>query len=71
MNNSTTDWLTAGEAASYLKVKPGTLLGWARAGKLTGYVLSGSERITWRFRTADLDAIMKPQPVALKNGRVQ
>lgn len=55
------DWLTAGEAASYLKVKTRTLLMWARAGKVKGYVLSGTDRITWRFRIPDLDAmLLKP-----------
>lgn len=55
------DWLTAGEAASYLKVKARTLLMWARAGKVKGYVLSGTDRITWRFRICDLDAmLLKP-----------
>lgn len=52
------DWLTAGEAASYLKVKNRTLLMWARAGKLKAYVLSGTNRITWRFRIPDLDAML-------------
>jgi excisionase family DNA binding protein len=33
------EWLTAGEAASYLKVEPRTLLMWTRQGKVKGYVL--------------------------------
>jgi excisionase family DNA binding protein len=51
-------WLTAAEAAAYLKVEPRTLLAWTRAGTVTGYVLSGTERITWRFRKIDLDATL-------------
>lgn len=56
MSNAT--WLTANEAADYLRVQPRTVLGWARAGKLKGYVLSGTDRITWRFRQIDLDATL-------------
>jgi len=41
-------WLTAREAASYLKVEPRTLLLWARQGRIKGYVLSGTERIGWK-----------------------
>ena len=67
----TTQWLTATEAAAYLRVEPRTLLAWARAGKVTGYVLSGTQRITWRFRTVDLDATMKVQSVALSKRRIQ
>ena len=33
-------WLTAGEAADYLKVKARTLLCWVRQGKIKGYALS-------------------------------
>ena len=64
-------WLTATEAAQYLRVEPRTLLMWARQGKVKGYVLSGIKRVTWRFRTDDLDATMSPPSVALKNGRIQ
>jgi excisionase family DNA binding protein len=64
-------WLTALEAAQYLRVEPRTLLMWARQGKVKGYVLSGTKRVTWRFRTEDLDATMSPPSVALKNGRIQ
>jgi excisionase family DNA binding protein len=51
-------WLTANEAASYLKVKTHTLTAWARTGKLKGYVLSGTHRVTWRFLQSDLDAML-------------
>ncbi len=37
-------WLTADEAAHYLKVKARTLLRWVRQGKIKGYALSGSTR---------------------------
>jgi excisionase family DNA binding protein len=50
------EWLTATEAASYLRIEPRTLLLWARQGKVNGYVLSGTQRITWRFLRSDLDA---------------
>jgi excisionase family DNA binding protein len=50
------DWLTAKEAAIYLKVKPRTLLLWVRQGKMKAFALSGTERRVWRFRQMDLDA---------------
>ena len=65
------EWLTAAEAASYLKVEPRTLLMWARQGRIKGYVLSGTERITWRFRAEDLDATMSAPSVALTKRRIQ
>ena len=55
------EWLTANEAARYLRVKPRTLLLWARQGKVKGFPLSGTKRNIWRFRLEDLDsAIMEP-----------
>ncbi len=73
MNGATTEseWLTAGEAASYLKIEPRTLLLWARQGRVKGFVLSGTQRITWRFRAADLDATLVPPSVALTNRRIR
>jgi excisionase family DNA binding protein len=65
------EWLTAKEAASYLKIEPRTLLMWARQGRIRGYVLSGTERITWRFRTEDLDGKLTPPSVALTKGRIR
>jgi excisionase family DNA binding protein len=59
MNNQSipaNDWLTASEAAQYLKVKPRTLLLWVRQGKVKGFALSGTKRHVWRFRQIDLDA---------------
>ena len=52
------EWLTANEAAQYLKVKPRTLLLWVRQGKLQAFALSGTKRHVWRFRRQDLDAVL-------------
>jgi excisionase family DNA binding protein len=73
------EWLTATEAAQYLKVEPRTLLMWARQKKVRGYVLSGTRRQTWRFRYCDLDTALtgtgvldsQSPSVALRNGRIQ
>ena len=51
-------WLTAKEAAAYLKVEHRTLLSWVRSGKVKGYALSGTKRHVWRFRPIDLDAML-------------
>jgi len=58
-------WLTASEAAAYLKVKVRTLLLWARQGKVKAYALSGTERRVWRFRREDLDAALVESAVLL------
>lgn len=55
-SNHQTCWLTAGEAAAYLKVKKRTLLLWVRSGRIPGYALAGTKRRVWRFRREDLDA---------------
>jgi excisionase family DNA binding protein len=52
------DWLTAGEAAAYLKVRTRSLLLWVRQGKVTAYALSGTKRRVWRFRKEDLDSLL-------------
>lgn len=65
MTEPKSEWLTAKEAAIYLKVEPRTLLFWARQGKVKGHILSGTRRITWRFLTPDLDAMMSGPSVAL------
>jgi excisionase family DNA binding protein len=57
------DWLTAAEAAEYLKTNRRSLLLWARHGKIRGYVLSGTRRRIWRFRKEDLDAGLLSNPV--------
>ena len=54
-------WLTATEAAHYLKVKTRTLLMWVRAGKIKAFALSGTQRRIWRFKQPDLDAaVLEP-----------
>jgi excisionase family DNA binding protein len=62
MNNNLStqvnDWLTANEAAQYLKVRVRTLLLWVRHGKVKGFALSGVKRRVWRFRRQDLDAAL-------------
>ncbi len=51
-------WLTAAEAAQYLKIKTRTLLFWARSGKVKAYPLIGIKRRVWRFRQCDLDTTL-------------
>jgi len=55
------EWLTVEEAAAYLKVQSRTLLLWVRQKKVQGYALSGIKRRVWRFRKADLDAMLFAQ----------
>lgn len=57
------EWLTAREAAAYLRVQVRTLLLWARQGKMKAYALSGTKRHVWRFRTEDLDAALMESAV--------
>jgi excisionase family DNA binding protein len=57
------EWLTAAEAAAYLKVKPRSLLRWVREGKLRGYALSGTRRRVWRFLKVDLDSTVLSRSV--------
>jgi excisionase family DNA binding protein len=57
------DWMTPAEAAAYLKVKPRSLLLWARQGKLGAYALSGTKRRVWRFRKKDLDSALLSKSV--------
>jgi excisionase family DNA binding protein len=56
--NRELQWLTAAEAATYLRIKPRTLLQWVRIGKVRGFALSGTKRRIWRFLIADLDAAL-------------
>jgi excisionase family DNA binding protein len=65
--NGESVWLTAKEAAQYLKVETRTLLLWARQGKLKAYALSGTARHVWRFRVEDLDAALMASPVLLSS----
>jgi excisionase family DNA binding protein len=62
-------WLTAEEAAQYLKVKPRTVVLWARQGKLKGYPTPSTHRHRWRFLHADLDAMLTKPSVALPKRR--
>lgn len=64
-SNVVSPWLTSDEAASYLKVSPRTIVHWARIGQIKGHILSGTERITWRFLQSDLDAMLTPPSVGL------
>ena len=68
------DWLTASEAAEYLKVKQRSLLLWVREGKDKAYALSGTKRRIWRFRREDIDSALFANVVgsaspAVLNGR--
>jgi excisionase family DNA binding protein len=56
--NNPSEWLTASEAANHLKVKPRTLLLWARQGKIPAHRLSGVRRCVWRFLRTELDAML-------------
>jgi excisionase family DNA binding protein len=57
------EWLTAAEAAEYLRIKTRSLLLWVRQGKLQAYALSGTKRRIWRFRKQDLDSALLASPV--------
>jgi excisionase family DNA binding protein len=63
MRTPTSEWLTANEAARYLKIKVRTLLAWVRQGKVKAFALSGAKRHVWRFRQTDLDAVLVESPV--------
>jgi excisionase family DNA binding protein len=65
------NWLTAAEAAAYLKVTPRTLLDWTRQGKVKAFQLSGITRHVWRFRQSDLDAMLVPSSAGSADGRRQ
>lgn len=62
------EWLTASEAAAYLKVAHRTVLEWAKTGRIPAHRLSGTARVTWRFRAAELDGAMMGPPSAAENG---
>ena len=57
-------WLTATEASHYLKVKPRTILKWAKEGRIPAHALSGCKRVTWRFLKSELDSVMLAPPSA-------
>lgn len=62
-------WLTANEAAEHLRVKPRTILKWAKEGHIPAHPLSGSKRVTWRFLKSELNAMLNV-PSAAEPGRV-
>jgi len=64
-----TEWLTANEAAQYLKVKPRTLLQWVREGRVPAHRLSGTLRCVWRFLRPELDAMLGLSSADLAEGR--
>jgi excisionase family DNA binding protein len=63
------EWLTAREAAQHLKIKPRTLVAWARQGKVPAHRLSGVQRCVWRFLRTELDAILCPSSADTADGR--
>jgi excisionase family DNA binding protein len=65
------DWLTASEAAQHLKVKPRTLLQWARERKVPAHRLSGIRRSVWRFLRSELDAMLAPSSAGPADRRQQ
>jgi excisionase family DNA binding protein len=65
------EWMTAEEAAEYLKVERRTLLEWTRQGKVRGLQLSGMNRHVWRFRQPDLDAMLIPSSAGSADRRQQ
>lgn len=63
------EWLTAVEAAEYLKIKHRTLLSWARENRVPAHRLSGTERTIWRFLKSELDAMLLPSSAGAAEGR--
>lgn len=61
--SQTSEWLTAAEAAAYLKVRPRALLRYVRLGQIRAYALTGTRRRIWRFLKQDLDAALLSRPV--------
>lgn len=66
-----TEWLTAIEAAQYVKVKPRTLLRWAREKRVPAHRLSGVQRCVWRFLRPELDAMLGLSSAGTAEGRQQ
>jgi excisionase family DNA binding protein len=64
-NITNSPWMTAAEAALYLRVAPRTLVRWARNGVIPGHRLSGLSRVTWRFLRSELDAKLSGSSGAL------
>ena len=64
-------WLTANEAAEYLRVQPRTVLKWAKEGSVPAHRLSGCKRVTWRFLKSELDAMLSPPSAAGLEGPIE
>ena len=64
-------WLTANEAAAYLKVQPRTILKWAKEGSVPAHRLSGCKRVTWRFLKSELDDMLSPPSAAGLEGPIE
>lgn len=69
MNMESVEWLNTTEAAQHLRIKPRTLVVWAREGKVPGHRLSGNQRVTWRFLRHELDAMLNPSSAVPAEGR--
>ena len=67
-SNAHFEWLTAREAAQHLRVAHRTILEWAKAGRIPAHRLSGTRRVTWRFRAEELDTAIMSPPSAARNG---
>ena len=65
------EWLTATEAAQYLKVRPRTLLQWARQGKIPAHKLSGIQRCIYRFLRHEIDLMLGVSSAELADRRQQ
>jgi excisionase family DNA binding protein len=57
------EWMTASDAASYLKTERRSLLRLVREGKVPACKLSGTKRHVYRFLARDLDAAIMGQAV--------
>jgi excisionase family DNA binding protein len=65
-------WLTATEAAEYLKVRTHSLLLWVRQGKLQAYALSGTNRKYFRiWRRVGFESAVKRSFNKMQNDRRQ
>jgi excisionase family DNA binding protein len=65
------EWLTASEAAVYLKIQPRTVLKWAKLRRIPAHRLSGTHRTTWRFLKSELEAMLAPPSVAGLGGSIE
>ena len=65
------EWLTAAEAAQYLRVNPLTLLQWVRERKVPAHQLSGVRRCVWRFLRPELDSLLRSSSTSSVGGERQ